>query len=771
MRDFGSALARGLVRLRWLIVAGWIAAAVYAGVALPSIGSGAGGSLGALVPKNAPALKAEAISKRQFRFPVLSRTVIVVRNPHGLSPKRQGELVLLAERLSRGRVEGFGQIAGALPVLNAFGAAPFSREHSTTVLLYLYFRPGINSFGRSQVARRLLAQEVGQQRGESAGVTGEAPGRVSRTSLINANLGWVELATVALVALALAVHFRALGGALMTLLTIGVAYVLSDRLVEQFGRAIGATTPAEVQPVLVVLVFGIVTDYSIFFLSAFRTRVTRGGEVSDIVEDVTRRTSPIIAVAGITVAVGTASLIVARLEFLRAFGPGLAVAAVIAIIVSLTLIPALLAIGGTRLLWPSHAARAHESPSGRGSRAQGRTRVRTVQFAVRRPLVAAALAILLIGVAATGLLRIALGNELILGLPAEAGAHQAYEHATAGFAAGALAPAILVVTGPHVAQHRAALSRLQTLLTRAPDVAQVLGPAQQPLPERFGVALSRSGSAARYALFLGSDPLGARAISVVRHLNHRLPHLLSQAGLGGYHALVGGDTALSADTVDDTLSDLGRVAPTVFVAIFLVIAVFLRALVAPIYLVLTSGLAVLASLGLTVYVMQMLLGYGQITYYVVFVVAVLLVSLGSDYNVFLVGRIWQEARVRQFRDAVEAGAMHTARPITTAGIVLAVSFALLVIVPVRAFREIAFAMAAGLLIDAFLVRTILVPALLVLVGPVSAWPGRRVSSARVARDTASGVAPAGLTSAGGERHSESAAGTSRESASAGATRR
>jgi RND superfamily putative drug exporter len=270
-------------------------------------------------------------------------------------------------------------------------------------------------------------------------------------------------------------------------------------------------------------------------------------------------------------------------------------------------------------------------------------------------------------------------------------------------------------------------------------VTQVLGPRQQPLAHRFGVTRSSDGNAARFALFLSSDPLGARAISAVRDLDAKLPALLRQVGLGRSRALIAGDTALSADTVDDTVHDLGRVTPAALVAIFAVLALFLRALVAPAYLVLTSALAALASLGLTVYVIQLLLGSGQLTYYVVFTVAVLLVSLGSDYNVFLVGRIWQEGRRRPLRDAVRIAGSRAARPITVAGLVLALSFALLAIVPVRSFREIAFAMAVGLVIDAFVVRTLLVPALLTLVGPRSAWPGHALRPAElVARETPGG---------------------------------
>jgi putative drug exporter of the RND superfamily len=723
------AVARALISLRLIVIVAWIGAAVAVGLTLDPIGQRGGGTLGALVPKDAPALMAEKLSATLFEFPLVSQSVVVVRNPHGLALTRQAELVRLATSLSLGHVREFRSVAAAIPIVNTLGPAPFAREHGTTVLLNLYFRRSVSTIRRSQLAHRLVARFLGQQAGEFVGVTGPVPARAVRGNLINDNLGWVEIATIVLVALAIAVHFRAVGAPLLTLLTIGVSYVLADRLVEQFGRLIGVSVPAEVQPVLVVLVFGVVTDYCVFFLSAFRSALARGEAATDAAEGVLRRTAPIVFVAGITVATGTAALVVARLDFLKAFGPGLAVAVIIAMAVSVTLVPALLALSGEKLFWPSRAAQRAAAPREQPPTDRHKRRDQLVRFVVGRPAVATAGACVLIAGASSGLAFMALGNELILGLPTGAGPHKAYAEATAGFTPGALAPAVVLVTGTDTASHRSELAALQRKIARQPGVAVVLGPAQQPLRRSFGVTVAKGGNAARYAVFLDSDPLSARAIADVRALNHQLSKLMRGSGLAGYHTLIGGDTALSADSVDETLADLGRVTPTLLIAIFIVIAIFLRALVAPAFLVLTSGLAVLASLGLTVYVLQMIAGYDQITYYSVFVVAVLLVSLGSDYNVFVVGRIWQAGRRRPFREAVKSAAADASRPVTTAGLVLAMSFALLAIVPVRAFREIAFAMGVGLMIDTFIVRTILAPALLALVGPLSSWPGRTLFAA------------------------------------------
>lgn len=719
-------LARYFLKLRLLVILAWISGTAWATVTLPAI-SGQGGSARALVPHHAPALKAEQVSARRFAFPLVSQTVVVVRNPGGLPAQRQEALLALAKRLSFGQVAGFRQIAGALPLTNSFGEAPFAREHDTTVLLYLYFRAGISASTRTHLAESLVSRQIGHRPGEFEGVTAAGPGRATRTELINANLMWIELATIALVWLVIAIHFRALIAPLLTVGTVAIAYLVADRLIAHLGHAAGITVPAEVQPVLIALIFGVITDYSVFFLSRFRALLGQGMETGAAAAQTMAEIAPIVTVAGITVAVGTAALAVAHLQFLRAFGPGLAVAVGVAMIVSVTFIPAMLATLGRWTFWPRHAIRAQEpkDPQAAEPRASHRTRrIRAVRVAVRHPIAAVVIAAAIVLGAASGLARMALGNEIVLGLPASSQVHRAYDEATAGFTPGVLEPTVVVVTGQGVGSRRLGLDRLEQLLRGEPAVAGVVGPHQALSRTGKGITVSRGGNAARYALFLRSDPLGARAMSAVRSLRTDLPRLLKRAGLPGARALVGGDSALSADTVDATLSDLARVTPTLLAAIFVVVSLFLLSLVAPVALVLTSLLAAAASLGLTVYVMQMWMGYGQITYYVVFVVAVLLVSLGSDYNVFLVGRIWQERHRRPLREAVEVAGARAARPITVAGLALALSFALLAIVPVRSFREIAFAMAVGLLIDTLVVRTILVPAVLTLLGPRSTWPRR-----------------------------------------------
>ncbi len=734
-RFLGRVLARVFIALRYPVILAWIGGAVVMGLALPALGGNDVSSFASLVPPHSQALRAEALSTKQFGFPLLSETQVVVRNPNGLPPTRQAQLAALAARLSQRRVPGFSKIVGAIPLVNSIGGPKFSPETGTTMLLYLLFRPSIGPEAQGTTAARLVRTQVGHRPGEYEGYTGAAPAEQAQAAQINDWLKWVTLATILVVFLAIAIHFRAPGTALLAVGTVAIAYVVSNRAVEQFGRLTGTSLPAEVQPVLIVLIFGIVTDYSIFFMSRARALLAQGQKGPRLGTGLMREISPIVIVAGVTVALGVAALRVATMGYLQNFGPGLAISVLVAMLVATTFVPAVLTVGGRAMFWPRRLAESPpaDSPHAEASEATGPvvaadseqvTRRRlTIRLAVRHPVVSTVLVLVLIGAAASGLARLAIGNALVRDLPPSAEAQQAYVQASHGFSEGVLAPGELLLTGPRISSQRAALARLQTLVARQPDMAQVFGPSQIPAARQLGFAVSSSGQTARYAFFVHSDPLGAKGISAVQTLRDRLPGLVRQAGLRQATPLVGGDTAISADIVGGTISSLERVIPLALAAIFLVIALYLRALVAPLYLLLTSVLGVGASLGLTAWVLQDLLGYGQTAYYVLFTVGVMLISLGSDYNVFLVGRIWQEARRRPLSDAIEIGGSRAARSITTAGFVLAISFALLAIVPLRPFREIAFAMAVGLLIDAFVVRTMLVPALISLVGPRSAWPG------------------------------------------------
>jgi RND superfamily putative drug exporter len=752
-------LARGygalVVAFRYLIVAAWIVAIAGAVRYLPALAPA--GGVASLVPPNAPALQAEATATRTFGAPLDAEVATVQRAARGLSSNAQVSAVRNAAALDTGHARGapIAGLVGAVPVPNTVDPStgaqfPGSRERSTTIVTFLYFRPGTSfatqTAGAGQYARQYAPSHF-------IGVTGVVPATYQQGVIIAQRLPWVELATVAAIWLIVGFFFLSLGAPLATLLCAATSYLLVVRVVAWVTQQMHVPLPPDVEPVLIVLLLGVTTDYSVFFLSGMRNRLAEGIPRLQAARLTTAEYAPIILAAGVLVAAATGSLALAKIELIRALGPALAVTVVIAMLVALTLAPALIAIFGNVLFWPGPGWYRKARRTARAARRAATRTDQPVQLAspwhVRERLaragtakpvaliIAAAcvVAMVAVGLKATSL---RLGAPLITALPGSTPEARAQAAASQGFAAGILSPTEVLLIGPGVAGQTAALDRLQHALARQPGVAGVLGPgtvrsllggfrAQAAAAGVPNPMLAKSGNAARFGVIGRTDPLGPAAVSQVEALQRRLPGLARAAGLTGVRIEVGGETAATGEAITSTTDSITSFAPLMLIVTLVLLVLFLSALIAPLYLLAASILALFATLGVTVWVFQHQLGADGLVYYVPFTVGVLLISLGADYNVFVVGRIWEEARRRPLRDAIAVAGSQASRAITVAGITLAASFALLAIIPLQQFREVAVAMAAGIVIDTVIARSLLVPALVALFGRAGMWPGRRRS--------------------------------------------
>jgi putative drug exporter of the RND superfamily len=731
--------------LAYLIPIAWIVLAFWVTYHLPSIAASQA-ALGDLTAPNAPAIAAERLDARLFGVPALSRVAVVQHDPAGLSAN-----VLQAAASQAAAVDNHSSVAGsavpqgllgALPIVDQPGLVPASKQTGTTAITYLLFDPSLD--WNAQVAdAQAYAAALARTPGSSVvGVGGVIPARLQQGDAILNRLTLVELATVVLIALIVGITFRSFGAPFVTLAAGVVSYLVAVRVVAWFGQRTGIAAPQELQPLMIVLLLGIVTDYSIFFLSGFRRHLVADLHRGAAARATTAEFLPTIVAAGVMVAAGTACLTVASLRFFRAFGPGMALTVLIGLVVAITLVPALLAIFGRAVFWP-HAVSAGpleraRTPLETTDRSQG---LGFAHFASRRPVgvIVTLVSVALLVFASTYARHAHLGFGLTAGLPASSEPARAASAASAGFAPGILSPTEVIVQKAGIGTQRVSLVALETQLSHQPAVAGVIGPREQYLGSALasgkasagaaggspnGLTISKDGSAARFLVIYGIDPLGSKGIASYQDMNHAMPALLARTGLAGARVFYAGDTALAQQTLARTLSDLRRVALAVVVVELFLLVVFLRALIAPLYLMAASILALTASFGLTTYVFQHFFHQPDIVYFVPFAGAVLLISLGSDYNIFLVGRIWEQARIRPMRRAVAEAVPRAARAISVAALALAFSFAALALVDLQSFHQLAFLLVVGVLIDAFIVRALLVPALVTVFGRASAWPGR-----------------------------------------------
>jgi RND superfamily putative drug exporter len=722
------AFAGGVVGLRFLVVLAWIAAALAVTWWMPGLGSGEPLPLGGLIPENAESAQVAQRDAEIFGVPLTTDTLVVQRDADGLSAAAQAKAVARALAVSRAPKQAEG-IQLALPIANTLGLFPSSREHGTTAITYLYFGPGASLSDRVSEAEAYASQIPADD--APVGVTGPAPARDQQFREMEDALPIVEAGTVLVILLVVGLTFQAFGAPLLTLFAAAISFLIARGVIPWVGTRLGVEIPQEVEPLVVALTLGIVTDYAVFYLSGMRRSLLEGRSPVESARGATIRVTPIVATAGLIVVAGTASLLVGELDFFRAFGPGLALTAAVALVVSITLIPAMLAILGRLVFWPGY------DKADREDHFSSPTRESFARFASSRPV--ALVIVLLCGgllfLCATGLPDTKLAIRLISGLPSDTQEARAAEAAGTGFAPGIAAPTVVVVEGSGIGNDTAALVLLERALGDQPGVAGVLGPREQQIPQApDGLFVTEDENAARYVVILDHDPLGAPAIDEVRALEDALPGLLRDSGLEGTKAGITGQTALASDTVQAVVDTSFRVGITVLLVNFLLLALFLRAFVAPLYLLAASVASVAATLGLTKYVFQDLLGHSDLTYYVPFAAGVLLVCLGSDYNVYVVGRIWQEAERMPLREAIAFAAPRASKAIGVAGIALAASFAMLAVVPIDGFRELAFMLSVGVLIETFVVRSALIPALISLFGSFSGWPGR-VGRPEPARET------------------------------------
>lgn len=738
---FWGAWARLVVALRFVVLACWLLAAYWA-LQQPHVDLSSGGAgLRDLAPIDLPAVQAELRAADDFPVPLHSRTLAVHYDAGGFTREEQSRIVDRAVRVDPD--DRWPDLFGGIPLINQPPYAGSLPPAGTTAVTYLVFDPSASTTSRTRQAAA-FADAFPDADAES-GTTGAVPARISTARLLRDALPRLELVTAAVIMVVVTLFYRSLLAPLVVLLTIGISYLMSQAALGAFARAFDQDVPREVEPLLVALLLGVVTDYCLFFLSSMRRALGRGDAPRAATVHAIATTTPIVLVAGLTVAAGCASLAVATTDFLAAFGPALAMTVIVAAAVSLTLVPALIAILGRAAFLPSRvrpATDADASPRPVDLHRSPMARLLTNRFTA----IAAMLVTLVpLAYAAVHVRELRAGYGAVSGLPDGDPVREGQRIVEEGFALGIIAPTVLLVEGDRLDRDVPGLVALQRTVGTQPGVAGTFGVGTadavrelvaartdaEALRDPLGLAVAPDGSSARMLVVLDDDPYGGLGVQRMRDLRDRLPELARDAGLpDDVRISLAGDTAVVTQLVERLREDLLRVTVTVVLLNLLLLAIFLRSALAPLLVVGASLLAVLASLGITTWVFQDLLGGDGITFYVPLASLVLLLSLGADYGIFAIGHAWGHTRTHTMRDALVIGSSETSSVIAIAGLLLGASFALLAVVPVDAFTQFAVAMSVGILIDTFVIRPVLLPSMVLAIGPAAMWP-RRPASERV----------------------------------------
>lgn len=472
---------------------------------------------------------------------------------------------------------------------------------------------------------------------------------------------------------------------------VGVAALLT-------GRKIDAGTPGLINVVLL----GIGIDYLLFLLFRFREHLRARPEqpAREAAAQVSARVGTAITSAALTIVAAFATLGLATFGQFRSLGPAIAVAVLVMLLGSLTLLPALLAVAGRKMFWPSASLR-REPREGRAARFGA--------LVTRRPLTMLTASVALLAALAAGLIGIRMDYGQGDSGDRTPAAATAVEISRA-LPAGVSDPTSVFVTRTDGATlTTAGLDGLSRALTLVDGVGQVAP-----------TVLNEDHRAARIDLYPTADPQSRQARDLVAG---PIRAAVAQHTPAGTTAHVGGTAAIFADVSTAVDHDLRIVFPVAAVLIALILLLLLRSLLAPVVLMLSVGLGFAATLGAATLLFQHGLGEPGVSFTLPLVLFLFVVALGTDYNILITDRIREEMRrPGPARAAVARAVRHTTPAIATAGLVLAGSFATLATTP--GSEQVAFAMALGIMLSALVLSLVLVPAMAALLGRSLWWPVR-----------------------------------------------
>ena len=582
--------------------------------------------------------------------------------------------------------------------------------------------PGMHALHRAFSDR--AEQEFGDA-GLRTGFTGGLADMVDRADAEKATQTVVGALMVGLIVLVNVLVFRSVLAALIPLFAVSVVggaaagTVVGAALLTGFDLDPG--TPGLIGTVLL----GIGVDYFLFLLFRFREELRRRPEANHrvVAADVAGRVGTAVTSAALTIVAAFATLGVARFGQFRVLGPAVAVSVLVMLVASLTLMPALLAVAGRRMFWPSRSLKRAERPGLAG---------RTGELVARRPLLVLTASVALLGALAVGAKGVHMDFSTG-GAPRDTAAAATAREIARVLPSGVSDPTTVYVTaGDGRTLDTAALGGLPRALAQVEGVGRVGSPV-----------FNADRTAARLDAYLTEDAQTQHARDLVAG---PVREAVRKATPAGSTAHVGGTAAVFADVAAAVDEDLRTVFPVAAALIALILLVLLRSLAAPAVLMLAVGLCFAATFGASALAFQHLGGEPGVNFVLPLVLFLFVVALGTDYNILISDRLREEmARAGSTRAAVARAVRHTAPAIATAGVVLAASFGSLGVNAEPSTRQIGFATALGILLSAFVLSLLLVPAAAALLGRGMWWPMRGGPGGSASRTESAATEPEGVS--------------------------
>jgi RND superfamily putative drug exporter len=688
-----------------VVLAFWMVVFAAAGPLAGKLNSAQQNDSSAWLPQNAESTQVVELSK-QFTPSDIFPALVVYERPDGpVTPADRAKVAADVEAF-----KGVQDVTG-----DVIGPVPAEDGRALQVVVPLRIEEEGNGWEeltpRIEELRSISQADTG---GLGVYVTGPAGYFADFANVFSGFDSTLLYITAAIVIVILLITYRSPVLWLLPLTCVFVALTAAQAVIYLLARDGGLTVNGQSAFILTVLVFGAGTDYALLLTARYREELRRHEDRHEAMAVALGRAAPAIIASAATVILSLLCLLVAELSSTQSLGPVMAIGVAVGLVAMITLLPALLVIFGRWVFWPLKPTLGSAEPTERGVWA------RIGQRVARRPRVVWVVTALTLGLVALGTLGLdANGLQSKDSFRTNPESVTGEEVLARHFPAGAGNPV-------QVIGRAEAADQLRSTLAGTPGVTAVTEPVVKGgLAYLEGTLTSSADSQASYDL-----------IDRLRTSLH---------AVDGADAKVGGGSAVNLDILRASRHDRDLVVPLVLVVVTIILGVLLRAVVAPLLLVATVVLSFAAALGVSTLAFDRVFGFAGADPSFPLWTFVFLVALGTDYNIFLMTRVHEESGRHGTRRGALIALAATGGVITSAGVVLAGTFAALGTLPLVFVTEIGFAVAFGVLLDTFIVRSVLVTALNLDVGRLIWWPSRLSRAEDIALDELAEEEPAALT--------------------------
>ncbi|MGG0727837.1 MMPL family transporter [Bacillus paramycoides] len=526
------------------------------------------------------------------------------------------------------------------------------------------------------------------------------------------------VATVLLVLVLLILLYRSPILAILPLLIVGFAYGIISPTLGFLADQGWIKVDAQAISIMTVLLFGAGTDYCLFLISIYREYLLEEESKYKALQLAIKASGGAIIMSALTVVLGLGTLLLAHYGAFHRFAVPFSVAVFIMGIAALTILPAFLLIFGRVAFFPfiprttsmNEEFAKKKKKIVKVKKSKGLFSKKLGDIVVRRPWTIIMLTVFVLGGLASFVPRIQYTYDLLESFPKDMPSREGFTLISGHFSAGELAPVKVVVDTkekePPIKQELEKISFVNTV--------------KEPKEGK------ENNQIKMYEVSLAENPYSIEALDQIPKLKRGVEKVLKDAGINNAEdqVWIGGETASLYDTKQITERDEAVIIPVMIGIIALLLLVYLRSIVAMIYLIVTVVLSFFSALGAGWILLHFGMGAPAIQGAIPLYAFVFLVALGEDYNIFMVSEIWKNRKNQSHVEAVKNGVMQTGSVITSAGLILAGTFAVLGTLPIQVLVQFGIVTAIGVLLDTFIFRPLLVPAITVVLGRFAFWPGK-----------------------------------------------